>query len=231
MRLWTCSLTCTDIGQAFCLGQQSDGPYWTLSWHISFADFNLHRSVFPQLQTLKSLKWFERRALIHPTLFWRQRSAHFHSERKTILLTWGFACGLWRTGHVGPLLVRKKTVNERDVNVCDEQPFCLWSRHQAPSNLCLSQPPAPFHPSHLSDLHSPHTDLWHMPHTDDLTPSISHSLPRPQARLGTRSFAVNQNTPRRHTSLQRISTQLRDATNAARRHALLILTCAHTLNS
>lgn len=60
---------------------------------------------------------------------------------------------------MGPLLVRKKTVNERDVNVCDEQPFCLWSRHQAPSNLCLSQPPAPFHPSHLSDLHSPHTDL------------------------------------------------------------------------
>lgn len=115
-------------------------------------------AVFLQLETLKSLKRLKSRTLMSSVLsLWRQRSALFYPERETI-------CGALHAASGGLGMCIQclwGRCDESDGNVwacvcvCDEQPFCLGSTHQAPGNLCLSQPPLPFHPSHLSDLHSP----------------------------------------------------------------------------
>lgn len=106
-------------------------------------------AVFLRWQTLKCLKRLKGHALISCVVIPETKECALHSEEGDNLINMQLCSRLPRgSGNASG-------GNVRVCARCAEQPFRLWSRHQAPGNPCLPQPPLPFHPSHLSDLCSP----------------------------------------------------------------------------
>lgn len=120
-------------------------------YHIYLSNFNLQH--WPTLKRVKRFKSWDSRASISTVIMVETKEHTLTPREDDSLINTGLCTQPLGAGHAYLLLVGKMQW-ERCVCmfVSDEQLFRLWSRHQAPSNLCPSQP---LLPDHLSDLHRP----------------------------------------------------------------------------